>query len=73
MKLYKVTFAWDRDETVYCTNLAKADSAEAVELYYERKYDYVLNVREVTEWEAKECIMKGMPVVDIPTQKGASA
>ena len=63
--MYKVTFAWDRDETVYCTNLAKADSAEAVERYYERNH-HVLNVREAHEWEIEECKAKGMPVIDIP-------
>ena len=65
MKLYVVTFAWDTDRTIYCTNMARAKSAEAVERYYERNY-HVLNVREAKEYEYSDYTAKGMPVIDIP-------
>lgn len=62
-KFYTVTFAWV--DGIYCTNLVKADNPDAVEIYYERKYDAVLGVRECSPVEAESYKKRGMPFTDL--------
>lgn len=62
---YKVTF--EHSENVFCTNIAIADSVEAVKDHYS-KYSWV-NVRECAEWEVEEGKTKGMPVITIETKE----
>lgn len=61
MANYKVTFQYS--ETIYCTNIAVAETKEAVEQYYSN-YEWY-KVDEATEWDVKEAEMKGMPVITI--------
>ena len=62
---YKVTFK--HSENVYCTNIAIADSVEAVKDHYS-KYSWS-NVRECAEWEVEEGKTKGMPIITIEAEK----
>lgn len=62
---YKVTF--EHSENVYCTNIAIADSMEAVKDHYS-KYSWS-NVRECAEWEVEEGKTKGMPIITIETKE----
>ena len=61
MKNYKVTFQYS--ETIYCANIARAESKEEVEKYYSKYAWYKVN--EATEWDIKEAEMEGMPVITI--------
>lgn len=61
MKNYKVTFQYS--ETIYCSNIAVAETKEEVEKYYSKYAWYKVN--EATEWDIKEAEMKGMPVITI--------
>ena len=69
MKMYTVTFAWDESNSIYCTNLCRAESAEAAKAYYEEKYQ-VLGVTECNPVEAESYLRRGMPVTNIK-RKGA--
>lgn len=60
IKIYKVTFRYS--ENVWCTNLAKAFCIEQVETAYS-KYSQVI-IREAQDWEIREAIAKGMPMID---------
>ena len=62
---YKVTF--EHSENVYCTNIAIADSVEAVKDHYS-KYSWS-NVRECAEWEVEEGKTKGMPIITIEAKE----
>lgn len=62
---YKVTFK--HSENVFCTNIAIADSVEAVKDHYS-KYSWS-NVRECAEWEVEEGKTKGMPIITIETKE----
>ena len=62
---YKVTFK--HSENVFCTNIAIADSMEAVKNHYS-KYSWS-NVRECAEWEVEEGKTKGMPIITIEAKE----
>lgn len=62
-KFYTVTFAFG--DGIYCTNLVKADNPNAAEIYYERKYDAVLGVRECSQVEAESYKKRGMPFTNL--------
>lgn len=64
-KFFTVTFPWGADGNIYCTNLIKANSLEAAELYGEREYDMVLSVREINPVEAESYIARHMPFTDL--------
>lgn len=66
---YKVTF--EHSENVFCTNIAIADSVEAVKDHYS-KYSWS-NVRECAEWEVEEGKNKGMPIITIEAKEEPEA
>lgn len=62
-KYFAVSFKYSED--VYCSNIAHAETAEAVNTYYS-KYEWV-SVRECEEYEVETARRKGMPIVEIET------
>ena len=62
MKYYKVDFKWS--ETVFCSNIVYAETAEAVYAHYSEKYEWV-SVDECSEHEVESAKRKGMPIVEI--------
>ena len=62
MKYYTVTFQYS--ETIYCSNLAMADSVESVKDHYSKKYAWVA-VNEANESDVREATLKGKPIVTI--------
>lgn len=65
MKQYfKVTY--QHSESVYCANIAHAETAADVTAYYNR-YEWV-NVQPAESWEVDEAARRGMPIVEIDPQ-----
>lgn len=62
-KYFAVSFKYS--ESVYCSNIAHAETAEAVEAHYS-KYEWV-SVRECEDHEVETARRKGMPIVEIET------
>lgn len=62
-KYFAVSFKYS--ESVYCSNIAHAETAEAVNAHYS-KYEWV-SVRECEEYEVETARRKGMPIVEIET------
>ncbi len=62
-KYYKVTY--QHGESVYCSNIAHAESVEAVEAHYS-KYNWC-SVSECEAWELESAQRRGMPIVEIET------
>lgn len=60
-KYFSVSFKYS--ESTYCTNIAHAETAEAVKAHYS-KYEWV-EVRECEEYEVETARRKGMPIVEI--------
>jgi hypothetical protein len=60
-KYFTVSFKYS--ETVYCSNIAHAETAEAVKAHYS-KYEWV-EVRECEEYEVETARRKGMPIIEI--------
>ena len=60
-KYFSVTFEYS--ENVYCSNIAHAETAEAVNAHYS-KYDWV-SVEECEDYEVEAARRKGMPIVEI--------
>ena len=60
-KYYKVSFKYS--ENVFCSNIAHADSMEAVEAHYS-KYPW-FNVDDCLDYELESAKRKGMPIVEI--------
>lgn len=58
---YKVSFEYS--DGVFCTNIAIAESEEAVRKQYS-KYPWV-SVRECADYELEEARRKGMPIITI--------
>ena len=67
-KYFAVSFKYS--ESVYCSNIAHADTVEAVNSHYS-KYEWV-SVRECEYYEVETARRKGMPIVEIETQEAAS-
>lgn len=63
-KYFTVSFKYS--ESVFCTNIAHAETAEAVKAHYS-KYEWV-SVSECSEYELETATRKGMPVVEIETE-----
>lgn len=61
-KYFAVSFRYS--ETVYCSNIAHAETAEAVEAHYSKKYEWV-SVRECAEYEVEDARRRGKPIVEI--------
>lgn len=62
-KFYKVTY--QHSESVYCSNIAHAESVEAVEAHYS-KHNWC-SVSECEAWELESAQRRGMPIVEIET------
>lgn len=60
-KYYKVSFQYS--ESVYCTNIAHAETAADVEAHYSKYAWY--SVKEAASYEVEEATRKGMPVIEI--------
>lgn len=60
-KYFEVSFQYS--ETVYCSNIAHAETAEAVKAYYS-KYEWFC-VRKCDEREVEEARRRGKPIVEI--------
>ena len=69
-KYFNVSFQYS--ESVYCANIAHAESAEAVEAHYSAKYEWC-KVSEATAADVEEAKRKGKPVVEIETPKKPKA
>lgn len=64
-KYFAVSFKYS--ENIYCSNIAHAETAEAVEAHYS-KYEWV-SVRECEEYEVETARRKGMPIIEIESQE----
>ena len=62
-KYFAVSFKYS--ESVYCSNIAHAETAEAVAAHYS-KYEWV-DIREAEAHEVETARRKGMPIVEIET------
>ena len=60
-KYFEVSFQYS--ETVSCSNIAHAETAEAVKAHYS-KYEWA-SVRECGEYELEEARRRGKPIVEI--------
>ncbi len=63
-KYFAVSFKYF--ESVYCSNIAHAETAEAVAAHYS-KYEWV-DIREAEAHEVETARRKGMPIVEIETR-----
>lgn len=65
---YYVSFKYS--ESVFCSNIAKAETAEDVETYYGKflKYEWV-SVREASSADVKTAERKGMPFTEVPQRE----
>lgn len=63
-KYFNVSFQYS--ESVYCANIAHAESAEAVVAHYSAKYEWC-KVSEATAADVEEAQRKGKPIVEIET------
>lgn len=59
---FKVSFKYSK--TVYCSNIAKAETAEDVNAHY-AKYSWV-DVQEAAQCEVDAAMRKGIPVINCP-------
>ena len=59
---YRVTF--QKTETVYCVNIAMANSKQAVEEYYTGKYGWCA-VDECSSYQLQEAQRRRCPIVTI--------
>ena len=60
-KYYKVSFEYS--EGIYCTNIAIAESVEAVEAHYS-EYPWVA-VKDCPDWEVDTYRAKGCPFITV--------
>ncbi len=66
-KYFNVSFQYSK--SVYCANIAHAESAETVEAHYSAKYEWY-KVSEATAADVEEAQRRGKPIVEIePAQK----
>lgn len=63
MKSYfNVSFKYSED--VYCSNIAYSETAEAVQAYYEKEYEWVA-VTPANDWDIEDAKRKGKPIIEI--------
>ena len=67
-KYFAVSFKYS--EGVYCSNIAHAETAEAVNAHYS-KYEWV-SVIECEDYEVETARRKGMPIVEIETPEAVT-
>lgn len=67
-KYFYVSFQYS--ESTYCTNIAHAETAEAVEAHYS-KYAWV-SVREAEDHEVETAKRKGIPIIEIESKEEES-
>lgn len=65
-KYFNVSFQYS--ENVYCANIAHAESAEAVEAHYSKKYEWC-KVSEATAADVEEAQRRGKPIIEIESDK----
>lgn len=66
MKQYfNVSFQYS--ESVYCANIAHAETAADVETYYSSKYTWV-SVSPATDYEVEEARRRGKPIIEVDPQ-----
>ena len=65
-KYFNVSFQYS--ESVYCANIAHAESAEAVEKHYSEKYEWC-KVSEATAADVEEAQRRGKPIIEIESAK----
>lgn len=63
MKKY-LNVSFQYSESVYCANIAHAESAEAVEAHYSAKYEWC-KVSEATAADVEEAQRRGKPIIEI--------
>lgn len=68
-KYFVVSFKYS--EMTYCSNIATAETIEAVKAHYYKKYSDVF-IREATENDIQEAKRKGKPFVECETPKQES-
>lgn len=59
--IYKVTFKYS--ESVYCSNIARAENENDVRARYSKKYEWV-DIQPGTDSDLQAAERKGMPIVD---------
>lgn len=64
MKYFNVTFKW-YDTDTYCSNIAKAESAEDVKAHY-AKYDSNPTITEASAYDVQAAQERGKPIVTCP-------
>ena len=64
-KYYKVSFQYS--ESVYCSNIAHAETAADVEAHYSKYAWY--SVKEAASYEVEEATRKGMPIIEVEPAK----
>lgn len=67
-KYFAVSFKYSK--SVFCSNIAHAETAEAVAAHYSR-YEWV-DIREAEAHEVETARRKGMPIVEIETTEAAT-
>lgn len=67
-KYFAVSFEYS--ESVYCSNIAHAETAEAVEAHYS-KYEWV-SVSECEDYEVETARRKGIPIIEIETPEAVT-
>ena len=60
-RYFKVTFRYS--ESIFCVNIAHAESHDAVPVHYER-YDDVWIEDDIPPYELESAKRKGMPIVE---------
>lgn len=60
-KYFSVSFKYS--DMVYCSNIAHAETPEAVQAHYS-KYEWV-NIKDCTECELRAAQRKGMPIIEL--------
>ena len=63
MKRY-YSVSYRHSDSVYCANIAHAETEQAVTDHYRAKSDWV-NVKEASDSEVRTAQRKGMPIVEI--------
>lgn len=67
---YNVSFQYS--ESVYCANIAHAETAADVEAYYSSKYTWV-SVSPAADYEVEEARRRGKPIIEVDPQPAEEA
>lgn len=64
-KYYNVSFKYS--DSVYCANIAHAETAADVEAHYSSKYEWV-KVSPAADYEVEEARRRGKPIIEVDPQ-----